>query len=117
MTQTGHGALNDADIQILRQSPVRLLHDDPKNRGVVFLEEMRIDQSVYDRMGFVRVIFYFLSVVLEMEDPQKKGIIIVVNTKVSTIKYRGWKCPCMQHFLNTIYIGLSSYPGLHDKPV
>ena len=53
MTQTGSGALNERDIQILRQAPVILLHDDDKGRAVVYFEETRVDPDFYDRMGFV----------------------------------------------------------------
>ena len=35
----------------------------------------------------VRVIFYFLSVVLEDEETQKKGIVVVTSTRVSFILF------------------------------
>ena len=125
MTQTGNGALNPQDIELLRKMPIFLLNEpDIHGRTILYFDESRVfntnnnnnnngnsnvdgnydngefngvgDDSelhynnnntnvVFDRIGFVRVIFYFLSVVLEDDSTQKKGIVVVTNTKVRTV--------------------------------
>ena len=55
MTQTGSGALNDHDIQLLQQVPITLLHHDEMGRIVLYFEETRkdVDPTLFDRISFV----------------------------------------------------------------
>ena len=132
MTQTGNGALNAQDIELLRKMPIFLLNEpDIHGRTILYFDESRVfntnnninnnnnnnnngsnnnngefngsgggdsnnglhsnsNNVVFDRIGFVRVIFYFLSVVLEDDSTQKKGIVVVTNTKVMYNTHRAY---------------------------
>jgi hypothetical protein len=52
MTLTGNGALEEADIAVLRKVPVALLHDDKYERCVVYVDRSRVEPK--DRRSMVR---------------------------------------------------------------
>jgi hypothetical protein len=52
MTMTGNGALEEADIALLRTVPVAFLHDDKHDRGVLYADRSRVKPK--DRRSMVR---------------------------------------------------------------
>lgn len=52
MTLTGNGALEEADIALLRTVPIAFLHDDKYGRGVLYSDRSRVKPK--DRRSMVR---------------------------------------------------------------
>jgi CRAL/TRIO domain len=74
------GILIDKDLVALRIGVGRSLPEkvDPGNRSILFADPSRQDHSLYDTINMVRAFWYTLHAVLEDEDTQKKGLIMMV---------------------------------------
>ena len=84
ISSTGHGALVEDDIHLLKSGFCCLLEDDEQGRGVVCFQVPSRTLDC-DRMAMVRIIFYVLTVALERPQVQENGLVLVADTNVSTI--------------------------------
>jgi hypothetical protein len=82
MTQTGAIA---EDMEYLRKPLLTLLPDDEHGRPVIHCDRIRCVRSVVPRDSVVACFFYMMHVLCEREGTQQRGIVGIVNFRVS-----GW---------------------------
>ena len=82
MPLTLDGALRN-DILTLESDFVRVLEDvyDDSGRGILFVSPSKFINQQHNPLSMVRTIWYHVHVLLEYENVQKNGFIILVNPK------------------------------------
>jgi hypothetical protein len=80
MTQAG--AMLE-DMEYLRKGLYLVLADDKFGRSVVYWDRIRSTSIVIPRDSLSRCIFYLLHAISERASTQKKGLIIIINFRVS----------------------------------
>lgn len=74
-------ALKDDDIAMKLGFIQVMGPKDPTGRGIIFVDTSVLSKTKYTRESMCRVIWYCLHALLEDEETQKKGVVILVSGK------------------------------------
>jgi hypothetical protein len=81
LPMTLNGAIAE-DIQAFMMGLAFVLPDDEKGRAVLFFDRIRLVRSVISRDEVIRILFYFLQVMLDDNSVQTGGYVTITNFKV-----------------------------------
>jgi hypothetical protein len=87
MTLSGAMAL---DMESMEQALLMKLPDDEHGRRVLHYDRMRCGSSAAPRDSIVRCIFYMMQVLCSSEGAQRRGVVLVVNYRVSSVGGVTW---------------------------
>lgn len=78
------------DMEYVQEALLMKLPDDEHGRVVLHYDRMRCGRSLAPRDSVVRFKFYMMQVLCSSEIAQRRGVVIVVNYRVSLVGVGAW---------------------------